>query len=84
MRQIIILILLSLIIYVIKKSFRHSPSVKKENSKVQGGENMVKDPVCNLYIPESEAVKKVIGGKTVYFCSNKCADKFENLPRQST
>ncbi len=79
MRQIIILILLSLAIYIIKKTFRQSQSPKKENPKGQAGENMVKDPVCNLYIPESEAVKKVVGGKTVYFCSNKCAEEFKNL-----
>lgn len=79
MRQIIILILLSLIVYMIKKLFRQAPSVKKTASERQTGENMVKDPVCNLYIPESEAVKKDVGGKTVYFCSNKCAEEFENL-----
>jgi len=79
MRQIIILILLSLTIYIIKKSFRQSPSTKKENSEGQAGENMVKDTVCNIYIPESAAVKKIIGGKTFYFCSNKCAEEFKNL-----
>ncbi|MBI3599844.1 MAG: YHS domain-containing protein [Nitrospinae bacterium] len=79
MRQIIILILLSLIIYIVKKSFRQPLYTKKENPKWQAGENMIKDPVCNIYIPESEAVKKVIGGKTVFFCSNECADKFEKF-----
>ena len=79
MGQIIILILLFLIIYTIRKSFQHSPSVKKENSKGLAGENMMKDPVCNIYIPESDAVKEVIGGKTVYFCGNKCLEKFKNL-----
>lgn len=83
MRQITILIFLFLIIYTIRKSFRHSPSAKKENSKGQGGESMVKDPVCNIYIPESEAVKKVIGGKTYYFCGNKCAEEFKNISGQS-
>jgi len=53
--------------------------VKKTNSKGQIGENMIKDPVCNTYIPESEAVKKTVKGKTYFFCSNECADKFENL-----
>ena len=79
MRQIIILILLSLIVYMIKKLFRQPPSVKKTTSEGQTGENMVKDPVCNLYIPESEAVKKVVEGKIVYFCRNKCAEEFKNL-----
>jgi YHS domain-containing protein len=81
MRQIIILIFLFLIIYTIRRSFRQPTSIKKENSKGQASENMIKDPVCNIYIPESEAVKKIVEGKTFFFCSNECADKFENLPR---
>lgn len=81
MRQIILLILLLLFVYMIKKSFSSPKQVKKANSNGQIGENMVKDPVCNIYIPESEAIKKTIGGKTHFFCSNECADKFERLPR---
>lgn len=79
MRQIILLILLLLFVYMIKKSFSSPKQAKKTNSKGQIGENMIKDPVCNIYIPEAEAVKKTIRGKTHYFCSNECADKFESL-----
>ena len=37
---------------------------------------VVKDPVCQTYIPKSLAVEKTIKGKTYYFCGHDCAAKF--------
>ena len=37
---------------------------------------MVKDETCNTYLPEENAIKQVIGGKTFYFCSKICQKKF--------
>lgn len=39
-----------------------------------GGESerMVRDPQCGVYLPEGEALKRRIGGETVFFCSRKC------------
>ncbi|HNT00686.1 MAG TPA: YHS domain-containing protein [Candidatus Saccharicenans sp.] len=37
---------------------------------------MVKDEICNTYIPEDEALKEVKGGHTYYFCSEACRQKF--------
>ncbi|PIE32766.1 hypothetical protein CSA56_14365 [candidate division KSB3 bacterium] len=39
-------------------------------------DDMVKDPVCQTYIPTSLAVQKIIDGTPVYFCSEECASKF--------
>ena len=37
---------------------------------------IVKDPVCQTYIPKSLAVEKTIKGKTYYFCGHDCAAEF--------
>jgi YHS domain-containing protein len=37
---------------------------------------MVKDPVCQTYIPKSLAVEKTFEGVTYYFCGHDCAAKF--------
>ncbi|HOJ26403.1 MAG TPA: YHS domain-containing protein [Candidatus Saccharicenans sp.] len=37
---------------------------------------MVKDEMCNTYIPEDEALKEVKDGRTYYFCSSACRQKF--------
>ena len=40
-------------------------------------DEMVQDPSCLTYIPLRDAKKKVIEGKTYYFCSDACCEKFE-------
>ena len=43
---------------------------------------MPKDPVCGMYIDEIKATKRVIGGKTYYFCAESCARTFEVPERE--
>jgi YHS domain-containing protein len=44
-------------------------------------DEMVQDPYCKTYIPRREAVKRVLGGREILFCSKECADKFESENR---
>ena len=37
---------------------------------------MVKDEVCNTYLPEEDAIRFTFEGKDYYFCSNTCKQKF--------
>ncbi len=37
---------------------------------------MVGDPVCGMEVDENKAIKLEKDGKTYYFCSSKCRDKF--------
>ncbi|MFZ5928209.1 MAG: hypothetical protein ACOYX1_12250 [Acidobacteriota bacterium] len=39
------------------------------------GGKLHRDPVCGVYVSEQLAVKRVIGGETLYFCSEECARK---------
>ena len=39
--------------------------------------DMIQDPFCKTYVPLRDARKRVIAGRTYYFCSNECADGFE-------
>lgn len=40
-------------------------------------EDMVKDPYCKTYIPLSNAYKASVNGKTCYFCSQECFEKYK-------
>ena len=40
------------------------------------GEDMVRDPQCGIYLPRSEALKKMVSGRQQYFCSKECRDAF--------
>jgi len=37
---------------------------------------MVKDEVCNTYLPKEEAIRETSNGREVYFCSKDCRRKF--------
>jgi uncharacterized protein len=37
---------------------------------------LVRDPVCHLYLPRSEALRRKIRGQEHFFCSPGCLDKF--------
>lgn len=53
-------------------------SVKGE--QVSGNEQiseMVQDPSCLTFIPKTDARRRVVNGKTYYFCSDECAARYE-------
>lgn len=39
-------------------------------------EDLVKDPQCGTYVPESSSVTATIGGETHHFCSEECRDHY--------
>lgn len=39
-------------------------------------DDLVKDPVCETWVPRRVAVTRVAGQTTYYFCSRACADRF--------
>jgi len=76
------IIFYALLIYVILKLFRlfqkPSSSSRQRNieNKVKHRGIMVKDEVCDVYLPKDEAIKTIFQGKEYYFCSEKCKQKF--------
>lgn len=52
---------------------------KKQKNKVAGTkvkDVLVEDPVCHTLIPKHQAIRLRQEGKTYYFCSDTCCDKF--------
>ena len=43
---------------------------------------MAKDPVCGMVVPKETALKREIGGRTYYFCSESCVKTFESPERE--
>jgi uncharacterized protein len=68
------------ILYVAYLFFRiYRAAVRTRNSareprQIQGV--MVKDDVCNTYIPREEAIREVRNGRERFFCSEECRQKF--------
>jgi P-type Cu+ transporter len=49
---------------------------EEEAQKAITGE-MAKDPICGMVIPKDRSIKRVIGGREYYFCSETCVKTFE-------
>ena len=81
--SIIILTLIRSVIGAISRFFggfvspadAHAPP-RRAASDMPVAESLQKDPVCGAFVAPSTAVQKVAGGKTYYFCSATCRDKF--------
>jgi len=74
------LILYAFLIYLVYLLYRFF-KVLSRVKKVQSGQKrlsgtMVKDELCNTYLPKEDALKEVIEGKEYYFCSKECRQKF--------
>jgi Cu+-exporting ATPase len=38
---------------------------------------MAKDPICGMVIPKGRSIKRMVGGREYYFCSETCVKTFE-------
>jgi YHS domain-containing protein len=78
--QIVKIILYAFLIYVIYlliRFFRTLSKVKKSAPPPKPvSDLMVKDQMCNTYLPKEEAIKEIYQGKEYYFCSDACRHKF--------
>ncbi len=69
----IILLIGAVLLY---RWYQKAPKEKGDEplSEEPSSTEMVLDPNCSTYIPETEAIKATIVGTDYYFCSEKCAE----------
>ena len=82
LRILIFAFLAYLFYHAVKKIFGSSKEIQRGSGSGKVIDEMVQDPSCKIYIPMREAVRKVRGGKTYFFCSEACASKFESEKRE--
>ena len=59
------------------------PNPQKSDLPILLSAPSVKDPVCGMLVdPQKPARKVEHGGKTYYFCSTRCAERFEKEPER--
>lgn len=39
-------------------------------------DTLAEDPICHTYVPQSQSISEEQDGKTYYFCSTECLNKF--------
>ncbi len=79
--RILLLTILLYLVFLLIRNFVVSITRRKAQMPRRPGpiqsEDLVQDPYCRRYIPESEAVRAAVGGRTLYFCSRECLEKFK-------
>lgn len=74
-----------LVIYLVFKTFswakritstRPNPDFDSKEYGTGAVNEMVRDPICGLYVPRDEALTLVGNGPTVHFCSEDCRNKY--------
>jgi YHS domain-containing protein len=54
--------------------------LRKESETMKQSKSVTKDPVCGMTVDETTAIHAERDGKTFYFCSDHCRQKFLSTP----
>jgi hypothetical protein len=73
LRVVVVLFALRLLLRGVAALFRQSPRPRKPAPAL--GEEMVRDQICNTFLPKKRALREVIGGEERFFCSSSCRDE---------
>ena len=79
MRPLLFLVLTVALGYLISQLLFPKRRVRQETGRQAPtaiAEEMVRDPVCQLYLPRGEAIRCKVQGREYFFCSPGCLDKF--------
>ena len=69
---------ISLVSKLVGEVFRSASSpVARQDTGIQSGGELKKDPVCGTFVSTGSSLNKTVNGKVVYFCSIACRDKFK-------
>ncbi len=85
LRLFVIAVLIYIAFYLIfgkkkKKKLEEGRPEKKESVS----DVLKEDPVCHKLVPKGQAVRLREKGKTVYFCSEECCEKYELDKQESS
>ncbi len=84
MRSLLIVVFLFVIYYALKMVFHSAVRGYREderNHRESMGEEMLLDPECRTYVPKGRTVTRRIGNKLCSFCSETCANRYEEKHR---
>lgn len=72
---------------VIRLAFRAAASFfrpRTEAPKKRIAAELVRDRMCNTFVPRDRAVVATVGGKSEYFCSAACRDRALHLAARAS
>jgi len=78
MLKLISYVILAYFLYTIWRLVRaiRQRTIPPRRPRARLSGTMVKDAVCNTYIPKEEALRETFDGREYFFCSKDCRKKF--------
>lgn len=73
------LILIIVVVFLVVRAMI-KPGAEEDETEDPSSTPMVQDPNCETFIPKTEAVRREIREKEHFFCSEKCAEEYEQKP----
>jgi uncharacterized protein len=78
------ILILAFLVYILYRVVRGVMGIAGPVRRDERGDvidDMVQDPNCGTYVPRGEAVRRRIRGEDHFFCSETCADQYEEKER---
>ena len=76
------IIFYAVLAYFVLRVFRFFQTLGKRTIPTQRSSKklsgiMVKDEICQTYLPKEDAIREIRKGKEYFFCSKECQKKFQ-------
>lgn len=83
-RLLLAILAFSVLIYLLRRvngtmggTAASRPARAARSARSTGATELVRDRVCNTFIPRDSALRVTRGGETLYFCSDACRDRHD-------
>lgn len=75
LRFVLVLFAVRLVVRALARAFAPPPAPRSAAPPPRPLEDLVRDRVCNTFVPRSRALLAVVDGRDEHFCSAACRDK---------
>jgi YHS domain-containing protein len=75
--QFFLILALIRAVWRLAKGVLEGAGYQRVDGPAQVGTKLERDPICGTYVSPSKAPALRVGGRTLYFCSDKCRREWE-------
>ena len=80
MIKLILLVLIGYLVVRVASRLFLTSTPRQNRDRPLIDDEMVKDPVCGMYVPQQESFSLQQHGQVHYFCSDTCRNEFKMRP----
>jgi len=64
-----------MVLFLVRLGLRLFTARRRQGAPTTPGMDLVRDRVCNTFVPRDRALPGVVAGRTEHFCSAECRDR---------